>query len=266
MDLGLRDKVAIVTGGGSNIGRAITLALAEEGAKVAVAEIDREAGERVTTLAREMGAPDALLLPCDVTDREQVEAMVKQVLARWGAVHVLVNNVGWDRLCLFLEDSWEDMEKKVRLNLWSVINCCRAVLPHMIEAGGGAIVNIGSDAGRMGEYREAVYSACKGGVIALTKALAREYGRYNVRVNCVCPGVTIPQTEEEVGSYSMWRGATEVARFAAPEMRERIIRAYPLRRLATPQEVAKAVVFLASDAASFITGQTLSVSGGYTMM
>jgi len=266
MDLGLKGKGVIVTGGASNIGRAIVLTFAREGARIAIAEIDDEGAERVAHQAQDLGAEVALPIHCDVTDRAQVEAMVKRAIEELGGVHALVNNVGWDRLCLFLDDTWEDMERKVRINLWSVIYGCRAVLPHMIEGGGGAIVNIGSDAGRMGEYREAVYSACKGGIISLTKALAREYGRYNVRVNCVCPGTTIPQSVEEVGSQSMWRAGSELETWTSPEMRERIARAYPMRRLGTAQEVANAVVFLASDAASFITGQTLSVSGGYTMM
>ncbi|MDT7944316.1 MAG: SDR family oxidoreductase [Dehalococcoidia bacterium] len=266
MDLGLKGKGVIVTGGASNIGRAIVLTFAREGARIAIAEIDDQGAERVAHQAQDLGAEVALPIHCDVTDRAQVEAMVQRAIEELGGVHALVNNVGWDRLCLFLDDTWEDMEKKVRINLWSVIYGCRAVLPHMIERGGGAIVNIGSDAGRMGEYREAVYSACKGGIISLTKALAREYGRYNVRVNCVCPGTTIPQSAEEVGSQSMWRAGSGLDAWTSPEMRERIARAYPMRRLGTAQEVANAVVFLASDAASFITGQTLSVSGGYTMM
>jgi 2-hydroxycyclohexanecarboxyl-CoA dehydrogenase len=265
VDLGLADKIVVVTGGASNIGRAIALAFAREGSRVAIADIDSEGAERAARQAMELGAKGALAIPCDVTDRAQVEAMVAQATRELGGVDILVNNVGWDRPCLFLEDNWEDMERKVQLNLWSVINCCRAVLPQMVDKGGGSIVNIGSDAGRMGEYREAVYSACKGGVIALTKALAREYGRHNVRVNCVCPGTTIPEGED-VGAHSMWRPGSELAHWTTPEMRERIAHAYPLRRLGTAREVANAVVFLASEAASFITGQTLSVSGGYTMM
>lgn len=265
MELGLKGKGVIVTGGASNIGRAIVLAFAREGGRLAIADIDGEGADRTARQALALGAEAAVPITCDVTQRPQVEAMVERAKRELGAVHVLVNNVGWDRPCLFIEDGWEDMERKVRINLWSAIYCCRAVLPEMIGQGGGAIVNIGSDAGRMGEIREAVYSACKGGVIALTKALAREYGRHNVRVNCVCPGTTIPEPEE-VGAHSMWAVGSELSRWAAPEMRERIARAYPLRRLGTAQEVANAVIFLASDAASFITGQTLSVSGGYTMM
>lgn len=266
MDLGLQGKGVIVTGAGSNIGRAIALAFAREGAKVAVVDIDQEAGERTVYQAEAVGADAACFVACDVTERAQVAAMADEVAGRFGRIDVLVNNVGWDRLRLFLEEPWEEMERKVRLNLWSVLICSRVVLPRFVAQRAGAVVNIASDAGRIGEFREAVYSACKGGVIALTKALARECGRYGVRVNCVCPGTTMPSSPEEAGTYSMWRSGEELASWTTEEMRERIARAYPLRRLGTAAEVANAVLFLASEAASFITGQTLSVSGGYTMM
>ncbi|MCS7294325.1 MAG: SDR family oxidoreductase, partial [Dehalococcoidia bacterium] len=173
MELGLRGKSVIVTGAGSNIGRAIALAFAREGAQVAVVDIDREAGERTAWLAESQGAASAAFVPCDVTDRDQVAAMAEEVTRRLGRIDVLVNNVGWDRLRLFLEEPWEEIDRKVRLNLWSVLICSRIILPRLVEQRSGAVVNIASDAGRMGEYREAVYSACKGGVIALTKALAR---------------------------------------------------------------------------------------------
>ena len=147
--------------------------------------------------------------------------------------------------------------------MWGAINCINAVLPPMIEAHSGSIVCISSDAGRMGEYREAVYSACKAGVIALSKSLARETGRHGLRLNTVCPGVVVPPEEESISEESMWNQMRDLF---TEEVRERVRRNYPLRRLAGANEVANAVVFLASDAASFITGQTLSVSGGYTMM
>jgi 2-hydroxycyclohexanecarboxyl-CoA dehydrogenase len=146
-----------------------------------------------------------------------------------------------------------------------MINCTRAVLDGMVARTSGAVVSLGSDAGRMGEFREGVYAACKAGVIALSKTLAREHGRHGIRFNVVCPGMTVPESEEEIGARSMW--AQDVNRaFASPEMQARIGKAYPLRRVGHPADVAPAIVFLASDAARFITGQTLSVSGGYTMM
>jgi 2-hydroxycyclohexanecarboxyl-CoA dehydrogenase len=139
------------------------------------------------------------------------------------------------------------------------------VLDGMVARRAGAIVSLGSDAGRIGEFREGVYGACKAGVIALSKTLAREVGRHGIRLNVVCPGMTMPDSDEDIGGLSMWASETNKA-FATDEMRARIAKAYPLRRLGRPEDVAPAVLFLASDAAGFITGQTLSVSGGYTMM
>ena len=150
----------------------------------------------------------------------------------------------------------------MRLNLWSVIHCTRAVLPSMVEHQYGRVVSISSDAGRIGEYREAVYSACKAGIIALMKSLAREVGRYGITLNTVCPGLTVPSSDE-VGAGRMW-GA--MAGVFTPEVMERAKAAYRLRRLGTSKDVAGAVLFLASDEAGFITGQVLSVSGGYSMV
>lgn len=265
MELGLQGKNVVVTGGGNNIGRAIVLAFAAEGSNIAIAELDPAAGQRV---AGEVSAMDtgasAIVIDADVTDQTRTDAMMADAITRLGSVDVLVNNVGWTVDRLFMDKPRAEHIKEVDVNLWGAINCIHAVLPHMIERQAGAIVSISSDAGRMGEYREAVYSACKAGVIALSKAIARETGRYGLRLNMVCPGLVAPPPEEVVGSESMWRQGMEEL-FTA-EVLERVRRAYPLRRMGTAGEVANAVVFLASDAASFITGQTLSVSGGYTMI
>jgi 2-hydroxycyclohexanecarboxyl-CoA dehydrogenase len=191
--------------------------------------------------------------------------MVREVEGRAGAVDVLVNNVGWTLDRLFVEKERAEWEKEVQINLWGMINCTRAVLDGMIARKSGVIVSLGSDAGRMGEFREAVYGACKAGVIALTKSVAREVGRHGIRLNVVCPGMTMPASEEDFGSLSMWAAESNKA-WGTADMQARIAKAYPLRRIGKPEDVAGAVVFLASDAASFITGQTLSVSGGYTMM
>lgn len=265
MDLGLAGKTVIVTGGASNIGRAISLAFAREKARVVIADIDQRQGERVAAEAEAQGAEKVLVVPTDVTDMAAVTRMVEIAESESGPIAVLVNNVGWTREQLFVEKSREEWEKEIQLNLWSMINCTRAVLDGMIARRYGSVVSIGSDAGRMGEYREGVYAACKAGVIALSKTLARENGRYGIRFNVVCPGAVIPEDDTEYGEYSLWR-EPEMNRWITPEVRERIAKAYPLRRTGTAEEVAIAVVFLASDAASFITGQTLSVSGGYTMM
>ncbi|PKB79471.1 MAG: hypothetical protein BZY88_13205 [SAR202 cluster bacterium Io17-Chloro-G9] len=264
MELGLEGKNVIVTGGGSNIGRAIVHAFGAEGCNITIAELSAVQGEKV---AAEVAAMDTgartKVIPADVTDHLQVEPMVEQSIAEFGSVDVLVNNVGWTMDRLFTDKPRHEWEKEVRINLWAAMNCINAVLPHMIERQAGSIVSISSDAGRMGEFREAVYAACKAGVIALGKSIARETGRYGIRLNAVCPGLVVPSTDESISEQSMWNQMRDVF---TDDVMERAKRSYPMRRLGTSGEVANAVVFLASDAASFITGQTLSVSGGYTMM
>jgi len=162
----------------------------------------------------------------------------------------------------FLEESREKWQKTVDMNLWSVIHCTRAVLDHMVERKSGAVVSVGSDAGRAGEFREAVYAASKAGVIALSKSLAKELGRHGIRFNVVCPGLTPPKPEE-IGEGSHWQA--QLGTFT-DEVLAKAAKAYPLRKVGTPEDTANAVVFLASNCAGNITGQTLSTSGGYTMM
>ena len=264
MELGLKGKNVIITGGGSNIGRAIVHAFAAEGSNIIIAELAPGQGEKVAAEVAAEGAEGRVkVIATDVADHEQVGQMVEQSINEFGGVDILVNNVGWTVDRLFLEKPREEWGKEVQVNLWGAINCIHAVLPHMVERGSGSIVAISSDAGRMGEYREAVYSACKAGVIALSKAVARETGRHGIRLNAVCPGIVVPPQEESISSESMWNQMRDIF---TEDVRERVQRNYPLRRLAAASEVANAVVFLASDAASFITGQTLSVSGGYTMI
>ena len=264
MNLNLEGKSVIVTGSGSNIGRAIALAFARERAHVTIAEIDEAQGKKVAAEAERHGAK-AQVVRTDVTQWASVQAMVRTVEDRFGAVDVLVNNVGWTRDALFVEKTREEWEKEVQINLWGMINCTRAVLDGMIARKRGAIVSMGSDAGRIGEFREGVYGACKAGVIALSKSIAREVGKFGIRLNVVCPGMTMPSTDEEIGGLSMWQ-AQENRAWMTDDMRARIAKAYPMRRVARPDDVTGAVLFLASDQAGFITGQTLSVSGGYTMM
>jgi 2-hydroxycyclohexanecarboxyl-CoA dehydrogenase len=264
MDLKLAGKTVIVTGGGSNIGRAISLAFAREGVNLALAEIDEGQGQKVAAEAEAQGAK-AFMVRTDVTLWPEVQRMVRAVEERFGRVDVLVNNVGWTRDALFMEKTREEWEREIQLNLWGMINCTRAVLDGMIARKSGAIVSMGSDAGRIGEFREGVYGACKAGIIALSKSIAREVGKFGVRLNVVCPGMTMPASDEEIGGLSMWM-APENRAWMTDEMRARIGKAYPLRRVARPEDVTGAVLFLASEQAGFITGQTVSVSGGYTMM
>jgi len=265
MELNLTDKSVIVTGGGSNIGRAIVLAFARERAHVTIAEIDEGQGGKVAVEAERQGAASATAVRTDVTDWASVSEMVREVEARRGGVAVLINNVGWTLDALFIDKTRAEWEREVQLNLWGAINCTRAVLNGMIERRSGAIVSLGSDAGRVGQYGEAVYSACKAGIIGLTKSLASEVGKHGIRLNVVCPGMTMPDDDAEISARSMWSAETN-RRWRTDEMRARIAKNYPLRRIGRAEDVANAVLFLASDAASFVTGQTLSVSGGFSMI
>ena len=265
MNLNLAGRSVVVTGAGSNIGRAIALGFAREGCKVAVVDIDGPRSQRVADEATSAGATAALAVPTDVTDWPSVQRMAQQVQSAFGHIDVLVNNVGWTVDQLFVEKAREDWEREVQLNLWATINCTRAVVDGMVARASGCVVNIGSDAGRMGEFREAVYAGAKGGVIAMTKSLARELGRHGIRLNVVCPGPTMPDGDDETSELSIWRSESLRA-WNTQEMRAKISKAYALRRVGRPEDIAAAVVFMSSAASSFITGQTLSVSGGYTMM
>jgi 2-hydroxycyclohexanecarboxyl-CoA dehydrogenase len=260
MDLGLGGKVVIVTGGASNLGRAITLGFAHEGARVVIADVDEEQARKV-----EKEAPSGTIVArrTDVTDWESVTAAVDFVKDSMGTVDVLVNCAGWTIDRLFMEKPRAEWEREIAIDMWGFINCTRAVLDVMVEKRYGRIVSIGSDAGRMGEWREAVYSGTKAGVIAMSKAIAREVGRYGITLNVVCPGLT-PGSPNTTGRESMWAG--DQADKFTPEVLEKAAKAYPLRRIGTPEDVVPAVLLLASDRASYITGQTLSVSGGYTMI
>ena len=265
MDLTLKGKTAIVTGGGSNIARSIVMTMAEEGANVAIFDIDEASAQATATLVKEGGATGRVeVIPTDVTSRQQVEDSISQVVKEFGQVHILVNGVGWDQMGAFLDQTPEFHDKIVDLNYMGSLRCMRAVLPHMVEKGYGRIVSLGSDAGRMGEFHEAVYSGAKAAVMALTKSLAREVGKFGVTLNVVCPGLTVPESPEAVGSTSMWAGG--MVDFWTEERRDSASRRYPLRRLGVAQDIANVVVFLASDRCNFVTGQTWSVSGGYTMM
>jgi len=260
MDLGLSGKVVIVTGGASNLGRAITLGFAHEGARVVIADIDDAQSRKV-----EKEAPSGTITArhTDVTDWESVTSMVEYVKSAMGDIDILVNCAGWTIDRLFLEKPRSEWEREIAIDLWGFINTVRAVLDTMVERRYGRIVSIGSDAGRMGEWREAVYSGTKASVIAMSKSIAREVGKYGITLNVVCPGL-IPGSPQTTGTESMWSG-DQAAKFT-PEVLEKAAKAYPLRRVGTPEDVVPAVLLLASDRASYITGQTLSVSGGYTMI
>ncbi|HZU04748.1 MAG TPA: 3-oxoacyl-ACP reductase family protein [Chloroflexota bacterium] len=247
----LAGRVALVTGAASGIGRAIALELGRWGARVAVADID-DAGAIETVAQLGAQGSEGLAVPVDVTDYAAVQRAFAFVRAQWGPVDVLVNAAGWDTPERFVDSAPATWERVLAVNLKGVIHTTHVALPAMLERRYGRIVNIASDAGRVGSSGEAVYSAAKGGVIAFTKTIARETARQGITVNCVCPG----PTETPL-----------LARFTAanPGLVEALRRAIPMGRLGQPADIAPAVAFLASDGAAFITGQTLSVSGGLTM-
>ena len=240
----LDSKIAIVTGAGQGIGAAIARKLAAEGATVVVTDLNEATAQETAE------AIGGMSVRTDVTDRNSVNAMAEEVLDRYGRIDILVNNAGWDKSEPFVDSEPETWDKVIAINLYGVLNTSKKILPVMAAQHSGAVVNLGSDAGRVGSSGEAVYSAAKGGVIAFTKSVAREMARTSVRVNCVCPG------------------PTDTALFASmggEKLRAALIKAIPFRRLGEPEDVANTVAFLASDEASFITGQTVSVSGGLSM-
>jgi 2-hydroxycyclohexanecarboxyl-CoA dehydrogenase len=247
-----QDRVALVTGGASGIGRAVVRRLAREGARVAAADLDLAGAEEAAAEAKEAGG-EGLAVGMDVTDTGSVRAGVARVLETWGRIDVLANVAGWDRIRPFVETDEELWGRIIAINFRGVLATCHAVLPGMIERGGGAVVNVASEAGRAGSSGQAVYSGAKGAVISFSRALAREVARHGIRVNVVAPGLTdTPLLRRMIDEGN-------------EKLIEAIVKATPIRRLATPEEVAEAVVFLASDRASFITGQTLGVGGGLVM-
>jgi len=248
----LAGRIALVTGGGSGIGRATCERLAAEGARVAVADVDAAAATDATAALTAVGH-DARAVPMDVRDFERVCAAVAALRDAWGPVDILVNCAGWDRMQPFRDNTPELWSTLVDINLRGPIHCCRAVLDDMIARNAGKIVSISSDAARVGSTGEAVYSACKGGIISFSKTLARELARHHINVNVICPGPT---------DTPLLRGMVDAGN---EKLVGALSRAIPFGRLAAPHEIAAAVAFFASPDADFITGQVLSVSGGLTM-
>ena len=236
MDLNLEGKGVVITGGASNIGRALTLGFAAEGARVLIADVDEAQAEAVIA-----DGPEGRITQrrTDVTNADEVTATIDHAIATLGGIDVLVNCAGWTVDRLFVDKPRAEWEREIAIDMWGFINATRAVLDHMIERGSGRIVTIGSDAGRVGESGEAVYSGSKAGVIAFSKALARELAKDVVTVNVVCPGFT-PGTPEASGEHSIWQ-AEQGAQFSE-ETLEKVARSYPLRRLGTPEDVVAPVL------------------------
>ena len=244
----MQGRAVIVTGGASGIGKAVAFLLAREGARILIGDIDEVGGE---TVAAE-GAAESLgidYLRLDLTDKPSIDDFVAAADQRVGRVDGLVNGAGWDQIQPFLENPPEMWDRVIAVNLMGAVRLTRGVLPPMVAAATGKIVNISSDAGRVGSMGETVYAAAKGGLIAFTKSLARELARYRINVNCICPGPT----------------DTPLFQRQPERMKEALTRAIPFRRIAQPIEIAQAVMFFLSGRSDYITGQVLSVSGGLTM-
>ncbi len=250
----MAERIALVTGAGGGIGRATALELARAGHAVAVADLRGDVATEAAEAIAAAGA-SAMAVELDVTDPDSVAAGVERIAGELGPVDIAVNNAGWDELVPFLDTDEAFWDRVIEVNFKGCLRITHAVLPGMVERGWGRVVNIGSDAGRVGSSLESVYSGAKGGVIASTKPIARVAAAAGVTANTVCPGPTRTPLLEGMA--------------ARDEAGDRLIasleRAIPMRRLGEPEDVAAAVAFLASERAGFITGQTLSVSGGLTM-
>jgi 2-hydroxycyclohexanecarboxyl-CoA dehydrogenase len=247
----LAGKVAMVTGAAQGIGRAIATRLAEEGAPVAIADIQESVAANT---AKELTAAGhvAIAVRLDVTSLASALAAVERVATEFGGLDILVNNAGWDKLEPFVQSTAETWDKVIAINFRGVIHCCKAAIPKLQERGGGKIVSIASDAGRVGSMGEAVYSGCKAGIVGFSKTLARELARNNINVNVVCPGPT---------ETALLHGVMDTQ----PKVLDAMKRGIPMRRLGQPEDLAGAVAFLASPDADYVTGQVISVSGGLTM-
>ena len=264
MDLMVKDNVAFITGAGEGIGEEVALMLAKEGANVAIAGRTFSKVENTANKARELGAK-VLAFQLDVTNQSQVNEVIQKTLDEFKKIDILVNTPGHGERKSFLQTTKEDWDFAIGLNLYGPMNCIRAVLDHMVERKTGKIVTVISDAGRVGEPGNCVYAAAKAGVVALTKSVAQEVGRYSININCVALSATrTPSAARDREGYIKGRMGDKA--ISVEEFEARVAKRYPLRRLGEVEDVANAICFFVSDRASFITGQTLSVDGGYCMV
>jgi 2-hydroxycyclohexanecarboxyl-CoA dehydrogenase len=248
-------KSIIVTGGARGIGRAVVQAFAEAGADVVIADLRFKDANDTATKISETSGRRVVAIQTDVTKREDVEKLRDETLRLFGKIDVLVNCAGWDRLLPFLKTTPDDWQKVLTINFLGVVNMCHVILPHMVERKQGAIVNISSDTGLVGSFGEAIYASSKAAIMAFSKTIAREHARDNIRVNVVSPGLCETPLIEEMRQDE----------FTAKILGS-IVNFIPMKRLGQPEEIAPLVVFLASDAASYITGQVFSINGGLNMV
>ena len=262
MDLGLEGKVVIITGAGRGIGREIALTFAEEGAIPVIADIDGESGKEAAVEIKAAFGVKATAIQTDITDRESVKKLVESTLSELGRVDILVNNATVIAPAKFFKDeTWEEVDREVSVIYQGCLNCMKAVISPMTERRSGCIINILTDAARIGEPRMANYGGVKGGVGAFSRALAKEVAGDGIRVNCVSPSMAITE---------LWKTRREDEKIKLGEekfqdLQRKRLKLYPLGRFGEPQDIANAVVFLASEKAGWITGQTLSVNGGYAI-
>ncbi|MCP4753129.1 MAG: SDR family oxidoreductase [Proteobacteria bacterium] len=249
MDLGIKDQVAIVTGGGGGIGAQVCRTLANEGAHVAVVDINLDNARKIADEVKALGAK-AIAMAIDVSQPEQAEQMVEKTLAEFGKVDILNNVAGVAMPGYFKDSTKEIWEMEINVCLYGVMNCCKAVMNTMMEQNSGKIVNVSSDSGKAGEKIMVSYSAAKAGIMGFTRSLAKELGRNWINVNAVCPGTTL---------------GTAMTALINEEVEQKWVKQYALRRLGNPEDTANMIVFLSSNQAAWVTGQAISVNGGYFM-
>jgi 2-hydroxycyclohexanecarboxyl-CoA dehydrogenase len=250
----LTGKTAIVTGGARGIGKGISMTMAKQGANVVIADLLLDAAQETAAEIRQTGAK-ALAMQTDIANLESVKSMVENVKSEFGQIDILVNNAGWDRMKPFMKTTPDFWDKVININFKGVLNTVYAVAEGMIAQNSGRIINIASDAARVGSMGESVYSGAKGAVLSFSKTLARELARNSVTVNVLCPGPTPTPLLDDMKAEDSF----------ADKVLSSMDKIIPLKRMGKPEDIAAAVVFLASDEAGFITGQVLSVSGGLTM-